>query len=69
MITLELTEIDAETFREYRRYQSNFETMLKAGVFETKEGSVVIDFDPNGIITDIKRNNSLFNRRRLSTPY
>jgi len=67
VVTLELTEIDAETFREYRCYQDNFETLLKAGVFEMKNTTVEIDLDGGGVITNIKRHDLLFNRRDLST--
>ena len=61
MVVIELTELDAETFREYRRYQDNFETLLKAGVFETKSASVTVDFDKHGVIQVIS--GPMFNRR------
>lgn len=53
MLTLELTDHEAELFKKFRQYQSQFETLEKNGVFEVKKGKAILSFSAEGAITNI----------------
>ena len=55
MITLELTEQDAELFLAFRKCQDTFSAMLDSGVFTLKHESVVLWFDGNGVLISIRK--------------
>lgn len=54
MITIDLTEDDALLFRAFRQHQDNFSTLLARGVFNVRGGKAIINFDPEGVISEIK---------------
>lgn len=65
MITLELTEKEADAFRSFREHQDTFSVMLKAGVFEMRRGSVEIHFDPEGKVGAIIGHPLMYKRDQL----
>lgn len=50
MITIELTEEDAELFRTFRQYQDQFNILLKDGLLDFKQGRGVIHKNDEGQI-------------------
>lgn len=42
MITIELSEQDAESFKEFLKFHDNFSFMVEQGVFDLKTGNVTI---------------------------
>ena len=49
MITIELTPDNAELFKEFCRYQDQFQVLLSEGVFDEFIGSKIIHKDTSGI--------------------
>lgn len=49
MTTVDLTNIDAELFKLFRKHQDAFQLLVDNGVFEVRNGQVTIDFDKDGI--------------------
>ncbi len=66
MIILELIDEEALAFRLFREHQDSFVAMLKAGVFETKNGQIILNFNSEGVLTEI-RDNVVRYKRGLST--
>jgi len=66
MINVELTEIDAELFREFRRVQDMLRVLNDAGVFQTKNGKIILNFNEDGVLTDIKVDKTLYKRKHNS---
>lgn len=64
MITIDLTEQDAELFREFRKNQDLFCMLLNGGVFTTQNGQVTLNFDPMGTLTHINQSVITYKRPR-----
>lgn len=54
MVRIELDEVEAESFKAWRRYQESFEALLEAGVFEIKKGIAQLTFSPHGKLISVK---------------
>lgn len=54
MITLDLTDLEAEQFKSWRENQDKFNTLLEAGVFNIKGAPVTIHFDAESNIRKIE---------------
>ncbi len=65
-ITVFLTTPEAIQFRSFQQFHETFFLMVKAGVFELKNGSVTMHFDSNGVIQKIERKDNLFDARTKS---
>ena len=63
MINISLTTEEAELFKDFRKYQDVFTALRQACVFTTKNGSVTMDFDHQGILQQIKSNVLLYKRK------
>lgn len=55
MIIIELQDPDALAFRLFREHQDSFVAMLKAGVFETRNGVAILNFNSEGVLTEIRK--------------
>lgn len=53
MVKLELTPVDAELFREFRRVQDTLSILSSAGVFNVKNGRAILNFDAQGVLTQV----------------
>lgn len=62
MISIDLTNEDAELFRKFRQYQDTFEVLEEAGVFNVRNGQVVLSFDAHGTLGDIECTLKLYRR-------
>jgi hypothetical protein len=60
MIKIELTNEDADLFKDFRKYQDDFTVMLSNGVFNFKNGSCIIHRDNDGKIRKIEINKISF---------
>jgi len=61
-----LTTPEAIMFKDFQCFHSTFFTLVKAGVFDTKGGSVIIHFDKDSNIRKIERHNTIFDDQRKS---
>lgn len=66
MIVLEVSDADAELFREFRRVQSVLAVMNDAGVFRMRNGKVVLNFNGDGVLENIEMRTRSYTRGRLS---
>lgn len=62
-IKIFLTPTDAELFKQWQHFYDVFEKLSNSGAFATKNGSVIIHFDSQGLIQKIERHDSLFDSR------
>jgi hypothetical protein len=59
---IELTNEEAKQFLAFRQYQDLFTTLLKNGVFNTRNGQAILNFDANGTLTQIDLNMVMFKK-------
>lgn len=64
-MTIELTDKEAKQFVAFKKYQTIFETMDKAGVFDIRRGSAEIHFDERGEIGIINMHANIYNKREI----
>ncbi len=62
-ITVFLTTPEAILFREYQQFHETFQLLCQRGVFDMKNGNVIIHFDSQGNIAKIERHDSLYDIR------
>lgn len=53
MVNIELTDNEAELFKQFRQNEPNFTAMLSCGVFDVKKGQVILSFSAEGKLTDV----------------
>lgn len=58
-----LTTPEAVMFRDFQQFHETFALLCKKGVFDIRNGSATIHFGPNGEISNITRNDVLYNAR------
>jgi len=58
-----LTPIDAELFVKFQKYHQLFQLLVDKGVFNQKNGNVLLNFGPNGEISSIERHDILYSAR------
>jgi hypothetical protein len=66
-ITVFLTTPEAIQFRSFQEFHETFFLMVKARVFDCKNGSITMHFDSNGKIQKIERKDNLFDARQNLT--
>lgn len=59
-ITIFLTPIDAEKYKQFLQYYDIFTFLLEKKVFEQKAAGITINFDNKGQIGSITRNDVLY---------
>ena len=62
-ITIFLTTPEAVMFRDYQKFHQTFALMCEKGVFDCKNGQIIMHFDSNGEIKKIEEHKSLFDSR------
>ena len=66
-VTLILTTPEAMMFREFQKDHELFYLLKKQGVFEQKNASVILNFDSQGLLQTIQRQDFLYSKRHLTT--
>lgn len=66
MVIVELTDQDAEAFRQFRKYQDKMMLLVEHRVFDLLNGSAEIHFDPQGDIASIDMNAKVFRKAKLT---
>lgn len=61
LIKIEITEFDAVQFRDFQKHYQQFMTLVKAGVFEIRNGTAMLSFDNTGTLKTITRNDYIYN--------
>jgi hypothetical protein len=64
-VTIFLTPIDAELFKKFQKHHALFKLLVEQGVFEVRNGGVVLNFDHSGEITTIERHDLLYTTRKM----
>jgi len=64
-VTLELTNEEALAFREWRKYQDQFQVMVEAGVFKTQNGKIELHFNENSILCEITRHDIIYKKIKV----
>lgn len=59
-ITIFLTPVEAERFKDFQRYYELFNFLLDKKVFEQKSASIILNFNHLGNIGSITRNDVLY---------
>lgn len=52
-IVVELSNEDAALFVQFRKHQDIFRTLLENGVFATRNGKAILNFNADGVLTRI----------------
>jgi len=63
LITIYLTETDAQKFLKFQQNYDTFMLLVERGVFNIHSGSAILDFDNAGKISTIRRADTLYNIR------
>lgn len=61
-IKIQLTAKEAEAFKRFREYQELFEILVEGQVFGTKSGQVILYFNADGTLMEIRREIKTFRR-------
>lgn len=64
MTTLELTDQDAELFKQFRQHQEQIATIISSGALDVRKGQVILSLSNDGIITNIDFHVSAYIRKR-----
>lgn len=62
MMTIDLTEKEARMFRKYMEHHDDFQLLYEAGVWDIRSGGAYLNFDADGTLSEIKRNDVLYKR-------
>lgn len=62
-VTILLTPIDAERFKQFQKNYDLFNLLVSKGVFEQKNATIALNFDYLGQLQTIERHDFLFNTR------
>lgn len=62
-VIIELSDRDARLFKEFQRHYETFDLLLSRGVFDVRNGSVILDFDKNAQMQTIRFTGYMFSRR------
>jgi hypothetical protein len=54
-ITIQITESDAELFKLFREHQDLFKSLLDAGLTDTANGKLILNYNYLGKLMDIER--------------
>ncbi len=63
LVTVFMTNEEAEMFKLFMQYYDTFELLVAKDVFNQRSASISLNFDPNGILQTIQRNDFLFHRK------
>jgi hypothetical protein len=55
MITLQITKEDAELFKLFREHQNMFKSLLDAGLKDTANGKLILNYNYLGELCDIEK--------------
>lgn len=62
-VTIFVEPIDVSKWRLFQQFYDPFTIMIDAGVFNTKNGSIALNFDSQGVLQNIQRADYLYSRR------
>lgn len=67
LIVIQLTTPEAVMFRDYQKDHDLFVLLKQKGVFNQKNASITLNFDMNGDLSTIQRQDFMYSKRHLST--
>ena len=67
LITIQITTPEAIMFRDYQKDHELFNLLKSRGVFDQKNASIILNFDSNGLLQNIQRQDFIYSKRHLST--
>jgi hypothetical protein len=62
-ITIFLTEEEATKFVLFQKHYSDFMLMIEKGVFDQKNATIMLDYDSNGVLQTIRRNDFMYSKK------
>jgi hypothetical protein len=62
-----LTTPEALMFRSFQKFHETFALLCEKGVFDTKNGSCELHFDPDGNISSIVKREMIYKHNKLFT--
>jgi hypothetical protein len=65
LISVELSPTEAEAFREFMQLRDMLTVLTDSGVFTTKNGQAILNFNADGVLTDIDFHVKGYKRARL----
>lgn len=60
--TINLTDEDARLFLKFREHQNDFLLLYEAGVFNIKSGEAILNFNAEGVLTQVDLNVNSYRR-------
>lgn len=67
-IVLELPAEEAELFKKFREHQEFFSILLNSRLFEIRNGKALLNFNADGVLTEIKANVTTYKRVAILVP-
>jgi len=67
-VAVYMPDAEAAKFLLFQEYFEPFNVLIEAGVFQTRNGSIALHFDANGVLQTVQRADTLYSRKHLSTP-
>lgn len=64
MISVELTDKEAESFKKWRKYEDVFDGLLAAGVFSLRNGHASLSFNADGVLVVIRTDTEAWRRKK-----
>lgn len=68
LVSIELTESEAEAFREFMRVRETLDILTQSGVFMLKNSKAVLNFNGDGVLEAIEFRKSAYKRGKKMIP-
>ena len=66
MINIELTDQEAQLFKDFQQHHDTFMVLNNSGVFDIKNGTALLNFDSIGTLTDVDCSFKLFKKGKAT---
>lgn len=64
LIKIELSAEDCELFKLFQQYHEDFRTLVDSGLFNVRNGSVIVNFNPQGQLSTVEIHQNTYRRRQ-----
>lgn len=62
-VTVSISEIEAKRWALFMRYYDTFALLAEKGVLDQKNAAITLNFDKNGILQTVQREDFLYSRK------
>lgn len=63
LIKIELNPVECELFKQFQRYHDDFKTLVDSGLFNVRNGSVIVNFNHEGQLSTVEIHQHTYRRR------